>query len=238
MTRFDIYCAQYFQLSRSRAADVIRRGFVAMDGQICTDVSKKITGDPELTMTDTIHITKVGRGYEKLDTALSLWNIDTTGYQCLDIGSSTGGFTQCLLQHGALSVDAVDVGTDQLAPQLRSDPRVGVFENTDIRSFVASREYDMIVCDVSFIPLATIIPECVRLSTGRTAWLLLCKPQFQVGKEHIKHGFVVDEAIRDQSVQTIVDMICATGRTAVSAPCAIVGTDGNQEYWIYSACPL
>jgi len=111
--------------------------------------------------------------------------VDVTQKRCLDVGSSTGGFTQVLLEHGAAHVDAVDVGTDQLHPTILADARVSSYEQTDIRDFVSREIYDIIVCDASFIMLEEILPSIMECMSAHTQAILLFKPQFQVGKEHI-----------------------------------------------------
>jgi 23S rRNA (cytidine1920-2'-O)/16S rRNA (cytidine1409-2'-O)-methyltransferase len=177
----------------------------------------------------------VGRGGLKLEAALREFAIDVSGAVCLDIGASTGGFTDCLLQHGAQKVYDVDVGYGQLAWKLRQDPRVVLMERTNIREMEPSRvpeRVDIAVIDVSFISLEKVIPV-VRQFLGPTAHLIaLIKPQFEVGKDLVgKGGIVRDEKVRESARDRIVDFIASQGYQVRGVmPSPITGQDGNVEY--------
>lgn len=229
--RLDQWLVHHNNFTRSRAQLLITDGAVRMNGIVCTKANKTVAATDSVTVTDTI--TYVSRAGLKLQHALDMFNIFPAGKMCLDIGSSTGGFTDCLLTRGAIHVDAVDVGTDQLSPSLKSDSRVSSYEQTDIRQFKNITRYDMIVCDISFISLLKIIPEIPRFAKNTTEIILLIKPQFEVGKEFLGKGGIVHEDMRVVEIITdIVTMARHYGCILVDEvkQCPIRGGDGNQEY--------
>ncbi|MDD9950029.1 MAG: TlyA family RNA methyltransferase, partial [Zetaproteobacteria bacterium] len=180
----------------------------------------------------------VSRGGDKL--ARSIISVGLSGHHfeglhLLDVGSSTGGFSDCALQWGAASVTCVDVGTNQLHWQLRQDPRVYLYENQDIRSFDASKiatlpRYDWIISDVSFISLTTIAEAIVKNAAAHTQLLLLVKPQFELAKECVPAGGVVkDKAHVRAALNRVQDCFLELGwRTVVCVKSAVLGRDGNQ----------
>jgi 23S rRNA (cytidine1920-2'-O)/16S rRNA (cytidine1409-2'-O)-methyltransferase len=178
----------------------------------------------------------VSRGGEKLDPALEAFGLDVTGKRCLDVGSSTGGFTDRLLQGGASCVVALDVGRGQLDWSLRSDPRVVVMERTDVRDVEpdAVGMLDLVVVDVSFISLRTVLPAIVALA-GDAPIVALCKPQFEVGKDRVpKGGIVRDRALQREAVDGVVAVAASLGRRcAAQVPSAVVGAKGNQEFFLH-----
>ena len=163
--------------SRNKAQQLIKDHAVSVDGKIIDKVS--FEADETMTVTMADNAQYVSRAAIKLKGILPFTQWDLTGLNALDIGSSTGGFTQVLLEEGAAHVTCVDVGSDQLHPSLRSDSRVTVFENTDIRNFLPEKTYDIVTCDVAFIPLELVLESIDRLSAHRI--IILFKPQFQVG---------------------------------------------------------
>lgn len=179
----------------------------------------------------------VSRGGLKLEAALLHWEIDVGGTVALDIGASTGGFTDCLLQRGAAKVIAIDVGYGQFAWVLRQDPRVVLFERANIRQFEVSRlpePADLAVVDVSFISLRLVLPKIVELLKPGARLLALVKPQFEVGKGEVgKGGVVRDEAARLATVVTVetfgrdIGLICHGDFL-----CPIPGPKGNREYFL------
>ena len=186
--------------SRTRAQALVLEGKVRVDGQVETKASRQLEDAVALAVEKPPRF--VSRGGEKLQGAFDLWQaagLDATGRICLDVGSSTGGFTDCLLQHGAARVMAVDVGTNQLAYKLRADPRVWVRENFNARFMTPADLPDvpsLAVTDVSFISLRLILPPiCDVLAPGGRI-VALVKPQFEVGKGHAPGGLVRDEALR------------------------------------------
>jgi len=178
----------------------------------------------------------VGRGGLKLEGALDAFAIEVTGYRCLDIGSSTGGFTDCLLQRGASAVVAVDVGTGQLDWTLRNDPRVGVMERTDVRDLdpASMGPFDLVVVDVSFISLRTVMPALAALA-GPAPVVALVKPQFEVGRGRVGAGGVVrDRSLQDEAVAGVAGAADAQGlslRGSVDSP--ITGAEGNREVFVW-----
>ncbi len=177
----------------------------------------------------------VSRGAYKLLTALEHFQISVEGAVCLDAGASTGGFTDCLLQHGAARVYAVDVGHGQLHERLRADARVINLERTNLRTApedLIPEPVDMIVADVSFISLTLVLPPCVRWLRPGGLVVALIKPQFEVGPHQTDKGVVRDEAVRRAAVDKVTDF--CRGELGLECrgvvPSAIKGPKGNQEY--------
>ena len=219
--------------TRNRAQASIAEGNVTVNGAVCMKASQKVADTDILELTEPLPF--VGRGGYKLRYALAEFGILLSGRQCLDIGASTGGFTDCMLQNGARSVVAVDVGRDQLAESLRTDPRVIVREETDLRQLPPDTEglpAQFAACDVSFISLKQIIPYLPPLLTDDAEAVLLVKPQFEAGRAALnKNGIVRDERIRRQVLRDIRDFAAASG----FIPCGecespIRGGSGNTEY--------
>ncbi len=177
----------------------------------------------------------VSRGAYKLLTAIEHFKLDVHGLVCLDAGASTGGFTDCLLQHGASRVYAVDVGHAQLHERLRADPRVVSLERVNIRTAMPDlipEAVDMIVADVSFISLTLILPACVRWLKQGGVVAALVKPQFEVGPRQTDKGIVRDPALRQQAVEKII-LFCREHlqlQLLGVVPSSIKGPKGNQEY--------
>jgi len=186
--------------SRTRAQALIMAGEVRVDGQVETKSSRPIGDESSLEVEKPPRF--VSRGGEKLEGAFALWNekgLSAEGRICLDVGSSTGGFTDCLLQHGAARVMAVDVGTNQLAYKLRADPRVWVKENFNARYMTRAdlpEVPSLAVTDVSFISLKLILPPIADVLAPNGRIVALVKPQFEVGKGHAPGGLVRDETLR------------------------------------------
>lgn len=178
----------------------------------------------------------VSRGGSKLDAALEAFGIDVSGKRCLDVGASTGGFTDRLLQGGAREVVALDVGRGQLAWSLRSNERVVALERTDVRDVEqgAVGMLDLVVVDVSFISLRTVLPAIVRLA-GTAPIVALVKPQFEVGKGRVgKGGIVRDPALWTEAVDGVIAVATSLGRRCIAhVPSAITGAQGNQEFFVH-----
>jgi 23S rRNA (cytidine1920-2'-O)/16S rRNA (cytidine1409-2'-O)-methyltransferase len=182
----------------------------------------------------------VGRGGLKLEGALDFFHISAEGKVCMDVGSSTGGFTDCLLQHGAAKVFAFDVGTNQLAWKIRSDPRVISRENFNVRHMKpedVAEPVDLIVADVSFISLTLVLPPAFAVLKSGGAAVVLIKPQFELSREEIGEGGIVrDAALHQEACRKIEDFIKALPEMAwkgiMESP--LQGTDGNREFlaWI------
>ena len=207
-TRLDLLLvARGLAESRTRAQALVMEGKVRVAGQVETKASRQIDEDAEVSVEAPPRF--VSRGGEKLEGAFALWgaDLDAAGKTCLDVGSSTGGFTDCLLQHGAACVMAVDVGTNQLAYSLRTDPRVWVRENFNARYMEPSdlpKTPDVAVTDVSFISLRLILPPIVGVLAPGGRIVALIKPQFEVGKGNAPGGLVRDEKLRIEARDGIV----------------------------------
>lgn len=179
----------------------------------------------------------VSRGGLKLEKALKSIPVDVTGLICIDIGASTGGFTDCLLQNGAKKVFSVDVGYGQFDWSLRTDPRVVVIERTNIRHMTyeaINEKVDLIVADTSFISLKTVIPAAEKFMRDKTLILALIKPQFEAGKDKIgKGGVVKAPEVRDQVIKDIKQFFNDNGYQVNQViPSPILGPKGNKEYII------
>ena len=191
--------------SRTRAQALVMEGKVRVGGQVETKASRQVKAEVEVEVEAPPRF--VSRGGEKLEGAFEKFSLAAEGRICLDVGSSTGGFTDCLLQHGAKKVMAVDVGTNQLAYKLRMDPRVWVKENYNARFMKSADLPDvptLAVTDVSFISLKLILPPIVDVLAPGGEIVALIKPQFEVGKGNAPGGLVRDEALRLEARDEIV----------------------------------
>lgn len=223
--------------TRSRARDLVLRGHVTMNGAVVKKPSMTVPSGVMLGVSSE-EAGDVSRGAVKLRAALEAFEFDASGRVCLDVGASTGGFTQALLAGGAARVFAVDVGRDQLVQALRDDPRVVSLECTDARSLTAS-EIDVppaaIVADVSFISLTKALDAPLSLA-ARGAWLVaLIKPQFEAGRDAIgKGGIVRDEAVRLACVASVQSWLLDRPgwRLVGTIASPIEGGSGNTEYLI------
>jgi 23S rRNA (cytidine1920-2'-O)/16S rRNA (cytidine1409-2'-O)-methyltransferase len=225
--------------SRSNAVDLIKRGKVKINGKVVTKASV------EVSMADTLSIESpekfVSRAGEKLEHALTVFKLDVKDLTAVDIGSSTGGFTDCLLQHGVKKVIAIDVGTDQLVAELRNDPRVEVHEGSNVRNFTISEQVDIAVIDVSFISLTLVLPKAYEflkdgglLKKGGTV-IALVKPQFEVGMETAKkhRGVITSEGEHREVLERVKKVAKEIGFKVVSETISpIEGEKGNKEFLI------
>jgi 23S rRNA (cytidine1920-2'-O)/16S rRNA (cytidine1409-2'-O)-methyltransferase len=221
--------------SRERAQRALMAGEIRVGEQLITKPAAMIEVDAEISVAESPQF--VGRGATKLSGALDHLKIDVTAKVALDIGASTGGFTDCLLQRGAAKVFAVDVGRGQLAWKIRNDPRVVVFEKVNAR-FLSRKEIpepvDICVIDVSFISLTLILPRAFELITPDGVILALIKPQFELQRGDVGRGGIVREpALHEKAQQKIVNFVAEAGyRVSGLVPSQITGTDGNQEFFI------
>jgi 23S rRNA (cytidine1920-2'-O)/16S rRNA (cytidine1409-2'-O)-methyltransferase len=218
--------------SRERGQEAIAAGLVLVNGKHVTKPALKVTEADRVTVTGD-PIGYVGRGGLKLEGALERFAIDPQGLVCLDVGASTGGFTDCLLRRGARLVYAVDVGRDQLHPDLRKDRRVVVMEGTDIRMVMELPEPPALVSiDVSFISLTLVLPPVVRLLAPGGLVVALIKPQFEVGPGGVgKKGIVKDPKQHRAAIDRVLAGAAALGLRAgevIDSP--VLGTEGNQEF--------
>ena len=221
--------------TREKAKALIMAGAVLVDDHTETKPGTRFSREAPLRIRDTGAGRYVSRGGEKLDAALKEFHVDPNGLSVLDAGASTGGFTDCLLQHGAAHVTALDVGYGQLAMKLRNDPRVTVMERVNarhVRPEDFSHKFDLITIDVSFISLAKVMPALAALLSARGRVLALVKPQFEAGPEHVGRGGVV------RKTTTHCDVMEAAVRAARDAglcPAAAIhspikGPAGNIEF--------
>ncbi|WP_226579309.1 TlyA family RNA methyltransferase [Acuticoccus sediminis] len=222
--------------TRSQAREAILRGAVRVDGQVVTRAAHRVGGG---TLLETVGESWVSRAAHKLIAALDAFGIDPAGARALDVGASTGGFTEVLLSRGAAHVVALDVGHGQLAASLRGDPRVTVMEGVNARHLSgADLPYapDLIVSDVSFISLRLALPPALGLAAPGARLVALVKPQFEVGPAHIgKGGIVKDEPAALRAVADVSAAIAACGYSVSDAiPSPIEGGDGNRE-WLLAA---
>jgi 23S rRNA (cytidine1920-2'-O)/16S rRNA (cytidine1409-2'-O)-methyltransferase len=209
-------------------------GLVRSGDRAVAKPGELIADDAPLQIAGPVH-PYVSRGGVKLAAALDAFGIDPRGWVCLDIGASTGGFTDCLLRRGATRVWAVDVGYGQFAWELRSDPRVRLLERANIRTLpqaAIADPIDLVVIDVSFISLRLVLPKGVAFLGRGGRVIALIKPQFEVGREHVGRGGIVrDAASRDRAVSDVIEAATVLGLHCVGTiPSPIQGRDGNQEY--------
>jgi len=220
--------------SRAKAQAAIAAGLVTADAVPVRKASEAVAIDAALAAEPAFPW--VSRGGVKLDAALTRFGVAVLDRVCLDVGASTGGFTQVLLARGARRIYAVDVGTAQLHPHLRGEPKIVSLEHTDIRTLDPNRlgeRPDFITIDVSFISLKSVLPAAFAVA-GRPAHVLaLVKPQFEASRAHIKKGIVRDPAVHEAVVAEIAAHAVSLGcRDIVSFPSPIAGGDGNLEFFV------
>lgn len=232
--RLDVYLAEKkICASRTAAARLIDEGGVSVNGKTAKKPSLDVSDEDEISVAEEMQLKYVGRGGLKLERAVEVFGLELSGKICVDIGASTGGFTDCMLQNGAAKVYAVDVGTNQLAEKLRNDKRVISLENTDIRDFFPDIQADFIGADVSFISLKLILPHIFRMLKSGGKAVVLIKPQFEVGKRNLltKKGVVRDEKLRVRIVDELKNFAEQCGFECIGTEISpITGGDGNVEY--------
>lgn len=224
--------------SRERAQAMILAGQVLVNDLKQDKAGALIPEDAEIRILGET-LPYVSRGGLKLEAALREFRIDVSGRVALDVGASTGGFTDCLLQHGASKVYALDVGYGQMAWKIRQDPRVVVIERVNIREARPSlipEPADIAVIDVSFISLEKVIPSVLSFLKPESLLVALIKPQFEVGKEHVgKGGIVRDEEARNAAVDRIAAFIRNSGLEVKGIiPSPVTGQDGNVEFLVHA----
>lgn len=229
--RLDAYlAANELAASRQKALWLIENGYVSVDGKITMKASTHIEDDMDVSVAEVK--TYVGRGGLKLEGFFEDFALDVGGFVCLDVGASTGGFTEVLLERGATKVVAVDVGSLQLADSLKSDARVESLENTDIRKFEYPSRFDLVVVDLAFISTKEILGVIVKHSSKYL--LALVKPQFEVGKavKRNKKGVVTDLAAVEKALFDFELEAQKVGlKLLAKLPCKFTGKEGNQEYF-------
>jgi 23S rRNA (cytidine1920-2'-O)/16S rRNA (cytidine1409-2'-O)-methyltransferase len=229
--------------SRERAQAMILAGRVMVNEQKVEKSGANVEQDAEIRLLGD-DLRYVGRGGLKLERALEHWGIDPTGYTCMDVGVSTGGFTDCLLQHGAAKVIAVDTGYGQIDAKLRADARVKLLEKTNAR-FLEPRMIDeavhMVVMDVSFISATLVLPAVLRSAFALKSHdarhlVVLVKPQFEVGREKVgKGGIVRDERAQQSAVEKVKSAVQELGGREIDViESPILGAEGNKEFLLYA----
>ncbi|MDR6954547.1 23S rRNA (cytidine1920-2'-O)/16S rRNA (cytidine1409-2'-O)-methyltransferase [Ancylobacter sp. 3268] len=223
--------------SRARAQAAIEAGLVTADGKVLAKPAETIAADAVIEAREAYEW--VSRAGLKLEAALDAAGLDVTGLEALDVGASTGGFSQVLLARGAARVHAVDVGRDQLAEKLRVHPRLVSLEGTDIRRLAPGEvpPAEIVTIDVSFIALEQVLPAALSHAAPNASLVALVKPQFEVGREHLsKGGIVRDRAARLTAVDRVVARLGELGWLVthrLASP--ILGGDGNEEYLLVAA---
>ena len=223
--------------SRERARALILAGLVKVDGQATSKAGTAVPQSAEIDLVAPDH-PYVGRGGVKLAPALDVFGIDVSGRQALDVGASTGGFTDALLQRGAARVVALDVGHGQLDWRLRNDPRVIVREGVNARTLSSGdvpHQVDLVAIDVAFISLALIFPALPPFLAPNSDVVALVKPQFEAGREAVgKGGLVTDPAVHDAVIAKVTASAAASGLTRIGmTPSPITGATGNREFFLH-----
>jgi 23S rRNA (cytidine1920-2'-O)/16S rRNA (cytidine1409-2'-O)-methyltransferase len=233
--------------SRERAQAMLLAGRVLVDGQKIEKPGANVEADAEIRLLGD-DLKYVGRGGLKLEAALNQWKIDINQRTCMDVGASTGGFTDCMLQHGAAEVIAVDTGYGQIAARLRSDRRVKLLENTNARYLTDEKlrsaggvgAVSFVAADVSFISVTLILPAVVETITAahpeQREFVILVKPQFEVGRERVgKGGIVRDAAVQEDAVKRVSTAVKELGgRTLDVIDSPIMGAEGNREFLLHA----
>jgi 23S rRNA (cytidine1920-2'-O)/16S rRNA (cytidine1409-2'-O)-methyltransferase len=225
--------------TRSRAQALVMAGRVTVDGAVIDKAGAAVSGRAAISVVQSARY--VSRGGEKLETAFERWQIDVAGERCLDVGASTGGFTDCLLQHGATEVVALDVGRAQLHERLRSDPRVHSMERVNARALTSDQlpyRPTMLTADVSFISLTLVLPAALRCAARQWRAIVLVKPQFEAGRAQARGGVVRDPDVRSQVLHKLAEFVTGQG-AAILGVCdsSHPGPAGNHEYLMYLAAP-
>jgi 23S rRNA (cytidine1920-2'-O)/16S rRNA (cytidine1409-2'-O)-methyltransferase len=223
--------------SRARAQASIAAGLVTADGRLVGKASDMIAASAVLQATPAHPW--VSRGGVKLAAALDAFGFDPRGSVCLDVGASTGGFTEVLLARGAARVYSLDVGKDQLHASLRARPEIVSLEATDVRTLNAARvpePISLVVIDVSFISLKLVLPATLALARAPARLVALIKPQFEAGRAHLKKGIVRDPEIRRAVCDDIASFIASLGwNVSGIIPSPVLGGDGNAEFLLGAA---
>jgi len=242
-TRIDVLLVERGLVpSRERARAMILAGRVMVAEQKVEKPGTTVAADAAIRLLGEDQ-PYVSRGGVKLEGALAHWQIDVKGRWCLDVGASTGGFTDCLLQHGAAHVTAVDTGFGQIAMALRQDPRVRLMERTNARllepgalAAKGGEELTLLVMDVSFISATLVLPAVIAAAPGLVEAVVLVKPQFEAGREHVgKGGIVRDPEAHRLAIDKVAACVGSLGWQVVETiPSPITGMEGNKEFLLYA----
>jgi 23S rRNA (cytidine1920-2'-O)/16S rRNA (cytidine1409-2'-O)-methyltransferase len=222
--------------SRQKAQALILAGKVFVDGQRSDKPGRLVAPENVIQVEEPLRY--VSRGGLKLEAALKHFQVDITGRVCLDVGTSTGGFTDCLLQHGALRVHAVDTGSGQIDWKLRTDPRVVLHERTNARYLTLEtigEQVEVIACDVSFISVTLLLPALTPLLAPGGDCLILIKPQFEAGREAVgKGGIVRDPLVHRAVCEKVSKVLEDLGFTHALTDSPILGAEGNREFLLHA----
>ena len=225
--------------TRQKAHALILAGQVMVNGQRADKPGHSVADDARIEVAQGLRY--VSRGGLKLEAALAAFGVDPTGRVCMDVGTSTGGFTDCLLQHGALRAHAVDTGAGQIHWQLRTDDRVILHEQTNARHLTFDQigeQASLIVCDVSFIGVSLLIPVLVSLLAGGGEFIVLVKPQFEAGREFVGAGGIVrDPAGHKVACDRVAKTFAGLGFETSLVESPITGTEGNKEFLMHARRP-
>lgn len=231
--RLDLYLVKHFNIqSRNKASEIIKSKKVKIDGKIVNKPSFKIEDDFNIELLEEEFY--VSRAAYKLKYFLEDFNINVKNQEALDIGSSTGGFTQILLQKDISKVTCVDVGSKQLHEKIKDDKRIEFFEKQDIRTFKSTKSFQVVTCDVSFISIHNILNDINRLAKDKI--IILFKPQFEVGSKikRDKKGVVKDKKAIELAKQKFLDACCLLNwKLLYCATSKLEGKDGNEEELFY-----
>lgn len=235
--RIDKFISEKYGFTRNRVQQLILAELIFVDEKLVTKASYEVNENNTIKILEDKRLHWVSRSAEKLYGFFEKnpeLREKVKNAICLDVGSSTGGFTQVLMEFGAEMVDAVDVGTDQLHISLKDNPKIQSFENTDIRDFRSSEKYSFIVCDASFISLGLLLESIIHLANGDTDIILLFKPQFEVGKQFLsKNGVPKDEKEVERAMKKFEERIIALNAKIIcKEKSTLLGEAGNQE-WVY-----
>ncbi|HTZ49546.1 MAG TPA: TlyA family RNA methyltransferase [Verrucomicrobiae bacterium] len=226
--------------SRQKAQAMILAGEIEVDGRKAEKAGVSVPDSARIEVHSRLQ-KYVGRGGFKLEGALADFPVSVQGRVCLDVGASTGGFTDCLLQNGAKRVYAVDVNTDQLAWKLRADPRVVRIEKNarELTAADIAEQVGLVVADVSFISVKKILPGAYACAASDADFLILAKPQFELERDHVgKGGIVRDPKLHQLAISSVREAATALGLTVLAvAPSRLPGAEGNQEYFLHARKP-
>jgi 23S rRNA (cytidine1920-2'-O)/16S rRNA (cytidine1409-2'-O)-methyltransferase len=222
--------------SRQQAQALILAGKVTVDHQKALKAGQPVGAEARIDVTEALRY--VGRGGIKLEAALASFGVSADGKICLDIGTSTGGFTDCLLQHGAVRVHAVDTGAGQIAWKLRTDSRVVLHEQTNARYLTLDQigeKAQLIVCDVSFISVTLLIPALAPLLMAGGDWIILVKPQFEAGREFVGPGGIVrNPDAQGAACEKVANALGALGFSTAVIESPLLGARGNREFLLHA----
>ncbi|GAB6065773.1 TlyA family rRNA (cytidine-2'-O)-methyltransferase [Aquifex pyrophilus] len=223
--------------SREKAQAVIMAGQVLVNGKVVDKPGYRLKGDEKIEVRELPRY--VSRGGEKLEWAIKRFGLNLEGKVALDVGSSTGGFTDCMLQHGVKKVYAVDVGRGQMDYKLRNDPRVILYEETDARELTNKHipeKVDLITCDVSFISSTKVLPSAIPFLKGNGYLLVLVKPQFELCPRKVKKGVVKETSHKREAIEKVVNFLKEEGFRILGITKARPrGTKGNEEFFVLAS---